>query len=206
MPVQADGQARTRAREQFEVLHRCYGPTSGCPTRQASARYQQNWARCIRHCRASDVARLCCRSRSCAGQSRHRAAPTGIRVRGPARRCWPWSSSAHVDHTASLGTARSRENFLYSVKAARSAFRKPGLRAALGRRPRPGSNRERRRSGLTGERTGSPSSSAPPVLRPARSASRSPSASLRDLRPLTWTAPTYEPAATRATAQTRPTL
>jgi hypothetical protein len=31
------------------------------------------------------------------------------------------------------------ENSPYSVKAARSARREPGLRAALGRRPRPGS-------------------------------------------------------------------
>ena len=31
------------------------------------------------------------------------------------------------------------EDFLYSVKAARCARRKPGLRAALGRRPRPDS-------------------------------------------------------------------
>jgi hypothetical protein len=58
----------------------------------------------------------------------------------------PWGSRSGIaglqtrltkrDHT---GLASTRENFLYSVKAARSARRKPGLRAALGRRPPPSS-------------------------------------------------------------------
>jgi hypothetical protein len=56
------------------------------------------------------------------------------------------------------------EKSLYSVKAARSARRKPGLRAALGRRPRPSNDRRTAPVGLTGVLAGSPSSPAPPVF------------------------------------------
>jgi hypothetical protein len=78
-------------------------------------------------------------------------------VTGPARRLIVGFGFADLEPRDALGRGARNldqhavgENFLYSVKAARFARRKPGLRAALGRRPRPGSNRERRRFGLTG--------------------------------------------------------
>src|SRR6266545_40643 len=78
----------------------------------------------------------------------------------------------HMEHLV-MPTIRSEveqrltggENFPFSVKAARCAGREPGLRAALGRRPRPGKQQRTTPIRIDGGTHPSPSSSAPPVLR-----------------------------------------
>jgi hypothetical protein len=78
----------------------------------------------------------------------------------------------------------SVRNFLYSVKAARSARRKPDLRAALGRRPRPGSRMRASVEACTGSHL-PPSSSPRPVSGQSGPRQGRLTASLRDHRPLT---------------------